>query len=158
MPWIHMGEWRYSSTFLTSVLDEGKWSVSRPCHLASEKRAADAHWTGGWVGPRIDLDTCSGVQITRLHVSPLQLLPPSVQIVSSAPSSEKPSNYALPLTWEVRHKGKITVVYIWIFASLDTTSILITSLQHFTHFKRSSHLPFSWKFTRTKRAGMAQSV
>ena len=28
MPWRHMGEWRSSSTFLTSALDGGKWSPS----------------------------------------------------------------------------------------------------------------------------------
>jgi hypothetical protein len=47
-----LGEWRYSSTYsLTSSLDGGKWSASRP--------APGTHWTGGWVGPRAGLNTLS---------------------------------------------------------------------------------------------------
>jgi hypothetical protein len=45
-------EWRYSSTnFLTSALDGGEWSASRPGRFT--------HWTGGWVGPRACLDAVS---------------------------------------------------------------------------------------------------
>jgi hypothetical protein len=51
MSWRHMGEWRYSSNFLTSALDGGEWSTSRPgCFTPC------THWIGGWVGPRGGLD------------------------------------------------------------------------------------------------------
>jgi hypothetical protein len=34
MPWRHMGERRYSSySYLTSALDGGEWSASRPGHI-----------------------------------------------------------------------------------------------------------------------------
>ena len=45
------GAYRYSSTvFLTSTLDGGGWSTP-------EKRPG-THRTGGWAGPRTDLDGC----------------------------------------------------------------------------------------------------
>jgi hypothetical protein len=45
-------EWRYSSTHsLTSALDGGEWSASRP-----RERASGTHWIGGWVGLRAVLD------------------------------------------------------------------------------------------------------
>jgi hypothetical protein len=51
-------EWRYSSTHsLTSTLDGGEWSASRPGRFAPRERAPDTHWIGGWVGPRAVLDS-----------------------------------------------------------------------------------------------------
>jgi hypothetical protein len=52
-----LGEWRYSSTrSLTSSLDGGEWSASRPSHFPPRERAPGIHWIGGWVGPRAVLD------------------------------------------------------------------------------------------------------
>jgi hypothetical protein len=52
-----LGEWRYSSrTFLTSALNGGEWSASRPGHFKPRERAPRTHWIGGWVGPRAVLD------------------------------------------------------------------------------------------------------
>jgi hypothetical protein len=46
-------EWRYSSTpSLTSALNGGEWSASRPGRFAARERAPVTHWIGGWVGPR----------------------------------------------------------------------------------------------------------
>jgi hypothetical protein len=46
-----MGEWRYSSThYLTSALDGGEWSDSRPGRFTSKERDPGTHWIGGWVG------------------------------------------------------------------------------------------------------------
>jgi hypothetical protein len=51
------GEWRYSSTrSLTSALDEGEWSASRPGRFTPRERAPGTHWIGGWLGPRAVLD------------------------------------------------------------------------------------------------------
>jgi hypothetical protein len=48
-----LGEWRYSSTrSLTSALDGGEWSASRPGRFTLRERAPVIHWIGGWVGPR----------------------------------------------------------------------------------------------------------
>jgi hypothetical protein len=50
-------EWRYSPTHsLTSALDGGEWSASRPGRFTPRERAAGTHWIGGWVGPRTGLD------------------------------------------------------------------------------------------------------
>jgi hypothetical protein len=52
-----LGEWRYSSTHsLTSALDEGEGSTSRPGRFTPKERAPGTHWIGGWVGPRAVLD------------------------------------------------------------------------------------------------------
>jgi hypothetical protein len=50
-------EWRYSSTHsLTSALEGGEWSASRPGRCTTRERAPGTHWTGGWVGSRAVLD------------------------------------------------------------------------------------------------------
>jgi hypothetical protein len=50
-------EWRYSSTHsLTSALESGAWSVSRPGRFTPRERVPGTHWIGGWVGPRAVLD------------------------------------------------------------------------------------------------------
>jgi hypothetical protein len=57
----HEGAWgerRYSFySFLTSALDGGEWSASRPDRALSRERTPGAHCTGGWVGLRAGLDT-----------------------------------------------------------------------------------------------------
>jgi hypothetical protein len=50
---VHGGERRYSSySFLTSALDGGEWSASRP----GRALPPGTHCTGGWVSPRAGLD------------------------------------------------------------------------------------------------------
>jgi hypothetical protein len=43
--------------FLTLVLDEGKWSASRPRCLTPKERAPGTHCIGGCVGSGGDLDS-----------------------------------------------------------------------------------------------------
>jgi hypothetical protein len=54
----HLGDRRYSSySFLTSALEGGEWSASRPGRtLPPGKEPPGTHCTGGWVGPRAGLD------------------------------------------------------------------------------------------------------
>jgi hypothetical protein len=42
--------------FLTSTVDGGEWSASRPCRFTSEKRAPGTLSVEGWVDPRTGLD------------------------------------------------------------------------------------------------------
>jgi hypothetical protein len=52
-----MGEWRYRSTHsLTSALDGGEWSASRPGRFTPRQRSPGSHWIGGWVGSRAVLE------------------------------------------------------------------------------------------------------
>jgi len=52
-----LGEWRYSSTHsLTSALEWGEWSASRPGRFTSRERTPGIHWIWGWVSPRAVLD------------------------------------------------------------------------------------------------------
>jgi hypothetical protein len=61
--------WRYSSTHsLTSALDGGKWSDSRPGRFAPREGAPGTHWIGRWVSPRAVLDTV----VKRKIPSPLR--------------------------------------------------------------------------------------
>jgi hypothetical protein len=47
----------YRSTFfLTSELDGGEWSASRPGRFIPEERSPGTYWIGDWVGPRSGLD------------------------------------------------------------------------------------------------------
>jgi hypothetical protein len=56
-----LGEWKYSSTHnLTSALDGGEWSASRPYRFTPRERGPGTHWIGGWVGPRAVLDAVKG--------------------------------------------------------------------------------------------------
>jgi hypothetical protein len=42
--------------FLTSALDGGEWSASRPWHFTTGERTLDTDWIGGWVDPRAGMD------------------------------------------------------------------------------------------------------
>jgi hypothetical protein len=52
--------------FLTLVLDGGEWSASRPGRFTPEESAPGTHWIGGWVGPRVRLDSMEKRQILPL--------------------------------------------------------------------------------------------
>jgi hypothetical protein len=63
-----LGEWRYSSThYLTSAIDGGEWSASRPGRFTPKERAPGTHWIGGWVGPRAVLDVVVKRKIPSPH-------------------------------------------------------------------------------------------
>jgi hypothetical protein len=38
--------------FLSSALDGGEWSASRPGRFTPRERTLGTHWIGGWVVPR----------------------------------------------------------------------------------------------------------
>jgi hypothetical protein len=46
----------YVHLFLTSALDGGEPSASRPDRFTPRVKAPGTHWTGGWVGSRVVLD------------------------------------------------------------------------------------------------------
>jgi hypothetical protein len=54
-PWTFMGSGGIAPRFLTSILDGGEWSASRPDRFVSEERARSIHWKGGWIRPRASL-------------------------------------------------------------------------------------------------------
>jgi hypothetical protein len=77
-----LGEWRYSSTHsLTSALDGGKRSASRPGRFTPRERAPGTHWIGGWVGPRAVVDVVVKRKIPSPHWD-LNPRTPTVQPVS----------------------------------------------------------------------------
>jgi hypothetical protein len=65
---------RYSSySFLTSALDGGEWSASRPGRAFTPgERTPGAHWTGGWVDPRagLDIEARGKILCPRLESNP----------------------------------------------------------------------------------------
>jgi len=48
----YRGSGGIAPAFLTSTLDGGEWSASRPGRFTLRERAPGTHWIGGWVGPR----------------------------------------------------------------------------------------------------------
>jgi hypothetical protein len=52
--------------FLTSPLDGGEWSTSRPGRFTSWEIAADTHWIGRWVVPRACLAAVEKTEILPL--------------------------------------------------------------------------------------------
>jgi hypothetical protein len=57
MQWRHMGEWTHRAPpFLTSALDGGEWSASRPCRFTPGERTCGTHWIVDAVGRRVGLD------------------------------------------------------------------------------------------------------
>jgi hypothetical protein len=69
-----LGEWRYSSIHsLTSALDGGEWSASRPGRFTHRERAPSTHW----VGHRVILDAV----VKRKIPSPRRESNPGTSIV-----------------------------------------------------------------------------
>jgi hypothetical protein len=65
----YWGEWMCSSTHsLTSALDGGEWSASRPGRFTPRERAPGTHWIGGWVDARAVLDAVVKRKIPRRKV------------------------------------------------------------------------------------------
>jgi hypothetical protein len=50
---------------LTSALDGGEWSASRPGRFSPRERAPGTHWIGGCAGPRAVLDAVMKRKIPR---------------------------------------------------------------------------------------------
>jgi hypothetical protein len=51
---------------LTSALDGGEWSASRPGRFTRKKRVPGTHWIGGLVNPRAGLDAVEERKILPL--------------------------------------------------------------------------------------------
>jgi hypothetical protein len=51
-----MGNRGIAPPFMTSALDKGEWSASRPGRFTPGERALGTHWIGGRVNPRAGLD------------------------------------------------------------------------------------------------------
>jgi hypothetical protein len=88
-------EWRYSSTHsLTSELDGGEWSASRPGRFTPRERSLGTHWIGGWVGSRAVLDAV----VKRKIPSPSRESNPRTPIVQPYPSAI-PTELSRPLIY-----------------------------------------------------------
>jgi hypothetical protein len=86
-----LGEWKYSSTHsLTSALDGGEWSASRPGRFTPRERTPDTHWIGGWVGTRFLLDTAV---VKRKIPSPHRQSNPRTPIVQ--PVAQRYADWAI---------------------------------------------------------------
>jgi hypothetical protein len=73
-----LAEWKYRCTYsLTSVLDGGEWSASRPDRFTLREEALSAHWIVGWVGPRSGLDAVT----KRKFLSPRRESNPRTPII-----------------------------------------------------------------------------
>jgi hypothetical protein len=59
--------WGSGGHSLTSALDGGEWSASRPSRFTPRGRAPSTHLIGGWVGPRAVLDAVVKRKIPSPH-------------------------------------------------------------------------------------------
>jgi hypothetical protein len=85
-----LGEWKYSSTHsLTSALDGGEWSGSRPGHFIPRERDPGTHWIGGWLSPRAVLDAV----VKRKIPNPRRESNPTTPIIQ--PVAQRYSDWAL---------------------------------------------------------------
>jgi hypothetical protein len=63
---IHIGEWGIVLPFLTSALDGGEWSASRPGCFTLRERAPGTNWIGECVGPKAGLDAMEKIRTLSL--------------------------------------------------------------------------------------------
>jgi hypothetical protein len=94
---------------LTSSLDGGEWSASRPGRFTPREGAPCTHWIGGWVGPRIVLDAV----VKRKIPSPRRESNPGTQIVQ--PVAQLCTDWAVMAQLHVgltTFKFKILAVYL----------------------------------------------
>jgi hypothetical protein len=98
-----MGERKYSSTHsLTSALDGGVWSASRPGRFTPREIAPDTHWIGSWVGPRAVLV----VVVKRKISSPRRESNPRTPIVQ--PVAQRYTDWAITaLEFHAHTKQKV---------------------------------------------------
>jgi hypothetical protein len=66
-------------TYLTSALDGGKWSDSRPGRFTPRKRTPGTHWTGGYVDAKPDMDTTVKRKFPALPGPELPVMQPVAQ-------------------------------------------------------------------------------
>jgi hypothetical protein len=100
--------WRYSFTYsLTSALDGGEWSASRPGRFTPGERAPGTHWIGGWVGRRAVLDAV----VKRKIPSPRRESNPRTPIVQ--PVAQRYTDWAITaLTWD-KYREDYSVLRKW---------------------------------------------
>jgi hypothetical protein len=107
---------------LTSALDGGKWSASRPSRFTSRERAPGIHWIGSWVGPRAGLDAL----VERNIPSPCR---------GSNPRWSSPYPSAIPLSyhgsWIVDFKARL---FVFITSNADVSHTFVISLCLFTNW------------------------
>jgi hypothetical protein len=85
---------------LTSALDGGELSASRPGRFTPRERAAGSHWIGGWADPRAGLDTV----VKRKIPSPRRESNPRTPIVQ--PVAQRHTEYFCFNIWKA--EGEIS--------------------------------------------------
>jgi hypothetical protein len=111
-----LGEWRYSSTHsLTSALDGGEWSASRPVRFILRERAPGTHWIGGWVGPRAVLDAV----VKRKISSPR--LESNARTPNFQPVAQRYTDWTITVPRPYVAVPKLLNEFSWIFVPLVCT-------------------------------------
>jgi hypothetical protein len=75
-----MGEEEQLHAFLTSELDGGEWSASRPGHFTLWEKSPGTHWTEDWVCTRAGLDAVA--KIKNPIIAPARNGTPVVEIAA----------------------------------------------------------------------------
>jgi hypothetical protein len=83
--------------FLTSVLDGGEWSASRPSRFTPKEITPGTHWIGGWVGSRAVLDAV----VKRKIPIPRRESNPRTPIVQPISQEDNIRLHLSEIGWEV---------------------------------------------------------
>jgi hypothetical protein len=109
-----------STYYLTSALDGGDWSASRPGRFTPRERAPGTHWIGGWVSPRAIMSFIIMQFSPRSIFLPFRSkYPPQHSVLRNPysmflPQSERPYSTTGKVTvmtnWDVEFLMKLTVM------------------------------------------------
>jgi hypothetical protein len=120
-----LGEWRYSSTHsMTSALEGGEWSASRPSRFIPRGRAPGTHWIGGWVGPRAVLDAV----MKRKIPAPRRESNPTTPIVQ--PVAQRYTDWAITALFAKFHRLRKTSVFCVVLCNRTWDKICFIFVRH----------------------------
>jgi hypothetical protein len=94
--------------FLTSALDGGEWSASRPYRIIPRERAPGTHWVGGWVGPRAGLDA-----VEEKHFA----------LPGIEPGASSPSLYRLRCLAYIQNN--MVYLYLCTYRSAENSAVIV---------------------------------
>jgi hypothetical protein len=128
---------------VTSALDGGEWSASRPGRFTPRERALGTHWIGGWVGPRAVLDAV----VKRKIPSPCRESNPRTPIVQ--PVAQRYTDWAItalllsPVSIIIIIISSSSLSLLWTF-NPSTDFVCVKFVEHNLKLLHRFHICHSW--------------
>jgi hypothetical protein len=110
---------------LTSALDAGEWSASRPGLFTNRERAPGTLWIGGWVGPRAVLDAV----VKRRILSSRRETNPRTPIVQ--PIAQRYTDWAIvallsPILITINHEIALASLLLYMKLSTEDVKLAVS--------------------------------